>query len=616
MFGWMPKLNLRWTLVIVMAIFLVVLGWVVSQTTTSSLSAKLHGQLEERGRSLANLLSRSVSHELAFGSDLDQADVDSVLEEDQVLLVLVRDRQDKQKGRATEESGPFAEMLPNELNPLLVKAQERRPDERHNGYIYRDDREGFFIVYKAVEWSAKANQGGGSSGSSSSAGAGLEMFEPDLDSSSSESASRDGDLLGHVFVALSTNAAVTDVEDARNTAWARTAVVAAIGILMSLGIALWVTSPLSKMVNAAEEMARGNYESATGLRMGRFYVREVGQLAEAFSGMRASLAEVADQARRIAAGDLSQRIHDGGNLGSAFNAMVDSLSVLVGQIQQASVQIASSSAEILAASKQAERGSAEQASSISQTTTTMDELLSASKQIAASADSVVQIAERTLDAALSGEGAVKEGIAGMNEIADNNRQTAERTLELSERNQEIGNVVDLIDEIADKSDLLALNAAIEGAKAGEAGRGFAVVATEMRALAENVVSSTKEIKGLISEIQKASNASVLATEGQMKATERGTFAAEKTAEHLRQITLMVEQTTEAAKQISLATQQQRTGTEQVVQSMSEIAKIAKSNVSGAEQTTASRVELAALADELKHAVTQFRLGGDDEDMAA
>jgi len=195
----------------------------------------------------------------------------------------------------------------------------------------------------------------------------------------------------------------------------------------------------------------------------------------------------------------------------------------------------------------------------------------------------------------------------MQEIASNNRQTAERILELSERNQQIGNIVDLIDEIADKSDLLALNAAIEGAKAGEAGKGFAVVATEMRSLAENVVESTKEIKQLITEIQKASNASVLATEGQMKATERGASRAQETGDQLREILQMVVQTTEAAKQISLATQQQRTGTEQVVQSMSEIARIARSNVAGASQTTSATSELARLSEQLKSAVSQFRL---------
>ncbi len=365
-----------------------------------------------------------------------------------------------------------------------------------------------------------------------------------------------------------------------------------------------VVQPLERMVDVASAVAQGDYQRVAELRS---QIHEIGELADAFAAMRRHLAEVAQQARRVASGDLSHRIAGGGDLAEAFNTMADSLSRLIGQLQQASDRIGSASSEILTGSRAAERGSTEQASSIAQTTATMDELLAASKQIAASSDAVVKIAERTLSAAKSGEDAVQQSIGGMQEIASNNRQTAERILELSERNQQIGNIVDLIDEIADKSDLLALNAAIEGAKAGEAGKGFAVVATEMRSLAENVVESTKEIKALISEIQKASNASVLATEGQMKATDRGTQVAQKTGDQLREILQMVVQTTEAAKQISLATQQQRTGTEQVVQSMSEIARIARSNVAGASQTTGATSELARLSEELKAAVSQFRL---------
>ena len=207
----------------------------------------------------------------------------------------------------------------------------------------------------------------------------------------------------------------------------------------------------------------------------------------------------------------------------------------------------------------------------------------------------------------AGQEAVGEAIAGMEQIRENNRRTAERILELSERNQQIGAIVEIIDEIADKTDLLALNAAIEGAKAGEAGKGFSVVAMEMRALAENVVESTKEIKEIVSEIQKASQASVLATEGQMKTSETGMSLAVRTGEQLQRILEMVEQTTEAAKQISLATQQQRTGTEQVVHSMAEIATIAKQNVAGSERTTRCSMELSNLADELKRGISRFHL---------
>jgi methyl-accepting chemotaxis protein len=409
---------------------------------------------------------------------------------------------------------------------------------------------------------------------------------------------------GAIIALVVRNEAASGSDQALVVGLGLTAGLAVVSAVVAWFVAGSATRPLSRLVDAAVALSHGDYDRATDIRSD---VREVAELAEASGDMRRRLAHVAEQARRMSSGDLSQRVEGAGQLGDAFNAMAESLSRLAAQLQGAIDRVGGAASEIFGSSRHAERGSAEQASSIAQTTTTMDELLSASKQIASSADAVVKIAERTLQAAKSGEDAVQQSIAGMQEIASNNRQTAERILELSERNQQIGNIVDLIDEIADKSDLLALNAAIEGARAGEAGKGFAVVATEMRSLAENVVESTKEIKALITEIQKASNASVLATEGQMKATERGTQIALRTGEQLREILQMVVQTTEAAKQISLATQQQRTGTEQVVQSMAEIARIARANVAGAAQTTTSTSELARLSEELKQAVGQFRV---------
>lgn len=591
------RLSLSAVFLLIIVVLLVGQAYALWTVTTSALESSIKEQLNVRAASLASLLEQAVKEELEYSTSPDiEGVMDSIVAEPGVRFVVVLD-QDGNEAKPTRRS----EQLQNGDLPLnltdieeligLANGMATATDEEQRNRFERED-----LVVQRKEVIREKSVGG------------LDPLGLDLDVPTSEGTKTVRTKFGTVYIGLSKTAMRRSIREASVRALTFSVVVLLVAVTLGGFLAAQLTGRLRLMVRGALAIAQGDYSGGAEVSAGKLDVSEVAELADAFAVMRKNLGMVAEQARRIAAGDLTRRVDGAGQLGDAFNAMVTSLSELVGQIKKASIQIASSSAEILAASKQAERGSAEQASSIAETTTTMDELLSASKQIAASADSVVQIAEKTLGAAVAGEDAVKEGIDGMQEIASNNRQTAERILELSERNQEIGNVVDLIDEIADKSDLLALNAAIEGAKAGEAGKGFAVVATEMRALAENVVASTKEIKGLISQIQKSSNASVLATEGQMKATERGTAAAQKTAEHLQQILLMVEQTTEAAKQISLATQQQRTGTEQVVQSMNEIAKIAKSNVSGAGQTTASTVELAKLAEELKQAVSQFRLG--------
>ena len=580
-----PKLAILATIGISALLF--GLGFRVLKATTSHLQGSIQTELSRRAAALAELLASASDFQLSFRKEKAEIEdfVDSVAAQDDVAFVVVT----LPDGQVAQQRLDESKVKPLELPAFLRAAQAIGAEKPYDAdlYVHRLD-----IEYgKPVEGGYLDDMG--------------EWIE------ASATGAPVKERVGVAYVALSKATMKAKLAEAEKKAMQSMLLGVLLAVLLVMGATYWVTKPIRTMVDSAQAMAAGEYEDLPDLAVRKFETREISQLAGAFGAMRDRFAEIGEQTLRIADGDLSQGVEGGGKLGDAFNAMVESLSHLVGQIKKASLQIASSSSEILAASKQAEKGSAEQASSIAQTTTTMDELLSASKQIATSADAVVQIAEKTLSAAKAGEEAVHESIQGMTEIADNNRQTAERTLELSEKNQEIGNIVDLIDDISDKSDLLALNAAIEGAKAGEAGKGFAVVATEMRALAENVISSTKDIKGLISEIQKASNASVLATEGQMKATERGTSVAEKTASHLNQILQMVEQTTEAAKQISLATQQQRTGTEQVVLSTSEIAKIAKSNVAGAAQTTSSTVELASLADELRQAVSRFRLSSDD-----
>ena len=135
---------------------------------------------------------------------------------------------------------------------------------------------------------------------------------------------------------------------------------------------------------------------------------------------------------------------------------------------------------------------------------------------------------------------------------------------LSKRVERIGTVVEVIDEIADRSDLLALNAALEGAKAGEAGRGFSIVAAEMRRLAENVMESTKEIKNLITEIRESTHAAKEASDGNKRMAAEGEKLGGAAMTSVAGILSGIQETSDAARVIHLATQQQRTATEQVV----------------------------------------------------
>jgi len=296
-----------------------------------------------------------------------------------------------------------------------------------------------------------------------------------------------------------------------------------------------------------------------------------------------------------------------GTLAKSYNQMLDLIVYLITQTQESSKRLAQSSSEILSATEQQASGAAEQAASISQTTATMEELAATYRQIADNADSVVRMAEATLGSAESGQQAVANTLEAMDQIKSRAQSSANKILALGERSQQIGQVLSIINNIADQTKILALNAAIEAARAGEAGKGFSVVAIEIRKLAESVVDSTGEISTIMTEIQKAANDLVISTEQELKQVSEGVDLGHVTGDSLDQILDMIEQTTSSAKEISVATQQQRTATEQVVKAMKEVAQVAQQTAAGSKQVAASAEGLASMARDSSQVGQAFRI---------
>jgi len=296
-----------------------------------------------------------------------------------------------------------------------------------------------------------------------------------------------------------------------------------------------------------------------------------------------------------------------GTLAKSYNQMLDLIVYLITQTQESSRRLSQSSSEILSATEQQASGAAEQAASISQTTATMEELAATYRQIADNADSVVRMAEATLGSAESGQQAVANTLQAMEQIKSRAQSSANKILALGERSQQIGQVLSIINNIADQTKILALNAAIEAARAGEAGKGFSVVAIEIRKLAESVVDSTGEISTIMTEIQKAANDLVISTEQELKQVSEGVELGHVTGDSLEQILDMIEQTTSSAKEISVATQQQRTATEQVVKAMKEVAQVAQQTAAGSKQVASSAEGLAAMARDSSQVGQAFRI---------
>lgn len=295
-----------------------------------------------------------------------------------------------------------------------------------------------------------------------------------------------------------------------------------------------------------------------------------------------------------------------GPLLEGFGKVIETLRTFVREINEAALRLSSSANQVLAASTQHETSATEQAAAIHETTATMEELKHASAQIAENAGAVARVAEETLGAARAGRGAIGEFIQAMQQIRRDGAAVADSIAKLSKRVERIGTVVEVIDEIADRSDLLALNAALEGSRAGEAGKGFSIVAAEMRRLAENVLDSTKEIKNLITEIREATAAAGSAADASKTATEAGEKLGSVAAQSVEGILAGVQETSDAARVINLATQQQRTATEQVVASMAEIEDVTRQTTQASKQSTGAAAELTQLAARLAELIKRFK----------
>ena len=271
---------------------------------------------------------------------------------------------------------------------------------------------------------------------------------------------------------------------------------------------------------------------------------------------------------------------------------------LSGQIGAAVRHVQSSSAELQSAANQQASGAKESSTAMNEITTTISELLATSRQIAESAQRVAHVAEETSAAARSGDTTVQKSHESVNSIKRQVDLIVTHMLDLGKKSQQIGGILEIINELAEQTNILAINATIEASGAGDAGKRFAVVADEIRKLADRVGGSTKEIRVLIEEIRAAVNTTVMATEGGSKAVDLGARQFVDVTAALKQITELLGTTTAAAREIELSTKQQTTAVEQVNIAVSNVAKAAKETEVSSSQTLQTAGQLAGLSRDL------------------
>jgi twitching motility protein PilJ len=315
----------------------------------------------------------------------------------------------------------------------------------------------------------------------------------------------------------------------------------------------------------------------------------------------------------VARGDLTLRgkvTNDAlGNVADSINFMLDNFTTVIERVRNAAVEVSTNANRILVATDEMNTGTGQQDQEITNTSSAVEELTVSMKQVSNNAEASAEAARRALDAAEQGNRAVRDTLDGMQRIRSSVQATARKIKSLGDRSLEISEIINVINDITEQTNLLALNAAIEAARAGEAGRGFAVVADEVRKLAEHSRTATKDIAALIKAIQAETNEAVVVMEEGTKEVEVGAGLADQAGKALEAISIVVRQSAELVQEISLASKQQVRGTEGVANAMQIISGITRQTSQSARQAAGTVGTLVKLSEQLVDALSQFRSNG-------
>ena len=378
-------------------------------------------------------------------------------------------------------------------------------------------------------------------------------------------------------------------------------------IVLVLMLNRMIADPLKEIAIRAERIAAGEI---VVLPMGRPRADEIGVLDLKFNQMAASLGDKVALAQQIADGDLRTQIRtlsEKDVLGTAFATMAQSLRAMNREIGEGVNVLAASASEILAGTTQVAAGAAETASAMSETATTVEEVKQTATLSSQKAKAVAETAQKAAQVAQGGRKAVEETGAGMQRIREQMEQIADSIVRLAEQSQAIGEIIATVNDLAEQSNLLAVNAAIEAAKAGEQGKGFAVVAQEVKSLAEQSKQATSQVRGILGDIQKATNGAVLATEQGAKAVEVGVRLSQDAGAAIQQLAESLIESAQAASQIAVSAQQQLAGMDQLASAAENIKLATTQNLDSTRQTETAAHNLHALGQKLQVLVGRYRL---------
>lgn len=315
---------------------------------------------------------------------------------------------------------------------------------------------------------------------------------------------------------------------------------------------------------------------------------------------------------KLASGDFNVKMEgdyngDYAKIKEDVNKVVDSLNEAIGNVSQNAEALAIAASEISSSTEELAAGADEQNLQVTDVASAIEEMSKTIMDNTQHATTVAQSAREAGNKAREGGKIVNETVEGINRIANIVLKSNETIKALGKSSHEIGEIVKVINDIAEQTNLLALNAAIEAARAGEQGRGFAVVADEVRKLAEKTTKATKEIEAMIKNIQVDTQGAVESIEEGTKEVEKGKQLASKAGKSLDEIIEDVEKVTEVINFLAAASEEQSSTSEQISRNIENISNVTNQSAEGTRRISHAAENLYSLTENLKDVISYFKL---------
>ena len=393
-----------------------------------------------------------------------------------------------------------------------------------------------------------------------------------------------------------------------------TVIISAITLLLALVVCFVVVRasvrPLGVLADVADDIAGGNLQVTIDDRK---FGGEVLDLSTAFKAMVASLLENINKAEQMSADAQAQTVKAQEAMReaeiarqAAENAKREGMLAAADRLEDVVNIVSSASEQLSAQIEQSERGSQEQAARVAETATAMEEMNCTVLEVARSAGAAAEGANHSKLKAEEGAQIVHQAVTGIQSVQEVSLALKEDMATLAEQADSISQIMGVISDIADQTNLLALNAAIEAARAGEAGRGFAVVADEVRKLAEKTMISTTDVGNTVTSIQRSVNQSITQVEKAVTLIGEATERSNRSGEALGEIVSLVDAATDQVRAIATASEEQSATSEEINRAITQINVISTETAATMREAAQAVSELAAQAQALNALIVEMK----------